>query len=203
MALSDWIRTANVLSPGHCHTDQTAPPELLRRALTHGLPAHWILQLPDWPKKTILEASHRTREYSQLDHDMYARLLNRVMEHDDYPDPRTITDAQSPVQVDWARYFYFVFASAVGRRFVVDSLGNFGVAPAQSEAGDLICALRGGKMLYVLRRVAGSSTPALQAAAEPALYRILGDAYINDLISGEADRGAAEGRFSVQDFVLV
>lgn len=62
------------------------------------------------------------------------------------------------------------------RSFAVTSTGYFVLAPPAAEKGDLVCVLFGGETPYILRSL----------SAETKEYQLIGEAYVNGLMGGEA-----------------
>ncbi|CAM1507454.1 Fc.00g070950.m01.CDS01 [Cosmosporella sp. VM-42] len=60
------------------------------------------------------------------------------------------------------------------RRFMVTKGGRLGWAPLNAVPGDTICALYGGKLLYVLRDCGGGQ------------FRLVGDCYVHGMMKGES-----------------
>ena len=61
-----------------------------------------------------------------------------------------------------------------GRRLAVTSRGGFACVPEQSQVGDVVCVLYGGRVPYVLRPLKDGG------------YRILGGAYVDGMMYGKA-----------------
>lgn len=81
------------------------------------------------------------------------------------------------------------------RCFVVMENGAIGFAPRQSRRGDMVVALRGGSLVYVLRRVTYSGGPRK--------YTFVGDAYLDGFMDGEGFDGIDKGLDYPRAFTLV
>ena len=66
-----------------------------------------------------------------------------------------------------------VLRMAKNRRFCTTKKGYMGWAPPEAQAGDQICVLMGGQVLYIVRPVEGG-------------HRYLGEAYVHGLMDGKA-----------------
>ncbi|KAL3420136.1 hypothetical protein PVAG01_08635 [Phlyctema vagabunda] len=75
------------------------------------------------------------------------------------------------------------------RRFVFSNSGIVGLAPWTAEEGDIICVLHGCRFPVVLRKEADH-------------FILIGEAYIDGFIDGEALRGADEGRYESSTFAI-
>jgi len=66
---------------------------------------------------------------------------------------------------------------------------DIGVAPETAEEGDYICVLLGCKVPVILRPVGDK-------------FKIIGDAYVNGFMNGEALNGVGDGFEGMQDFSI-
>lgn len=66
------------------------------------------------------------------------------------------------------------------------------LVPATSQAGDKVCMLLGGQVLYILRPKGSSS----------ARYEYIGEAYVHGIMDGEISKMVGVGQLSVAQFVL-
>lgn len=84
---------------------------------------------------------------------------------------------------------------AYDRCFVVMDNGALGFAPRHCRRGDMVVALRGGSLIYVLRRVASDR--------DPRKYTFVGDAYVDGYMDGKAFEGVDKGLDYLRLFTLV
>ncbi|KAF3761983.1 hypothetical protein M406DRAFT_104393 [Cryphonectria parasitica EP155] len=68
-----------------------------------------------------------------------------------------------------------------GRRLFSAGQGDFGLGPANTMIGDVVAVLYGGRFPFILRRAPGRNT-----------YTLVGYAYVQGIMDGEALSGAAE-----------
>lgn len=102
------------------------------------------------------------------------------------------------IQLNQARYGLFCASlgqNCTGRVFFSTHQGRVGMGPHNIREGDSVCALLGGKPLYVLRQASVSST------GEFATYHLIGEAYVDSLMEGQALR--SEGNSTTEDICLV
>jgi hypothetical protein len=66
---------------------------------------------------------------------------------------------------------------------------DIGVSPDTAEEGDYVCVLLGCKVPVILRSVGDK-------------FRIIGDAYVNGFMGGEALKGVEDGFEGMQDFLI-
>lgn len=64
-----------------------------------------------------------------------------------------------------------------GRSFIITSKGYIGLAPLKTEIGDEVIVLEGGNVPFVLRVLVGGG------------YQLIGEAYVNGIMEGEAIEG--------------
>jgi hypothetical protein len=79
-----------------------------------------------------------------------------------------------------------------GRRFFVSSSGLLGMAPAEAQVGDKICVLLGCSYPVILRPSEAGK-----------YYTFIGEAYVNEYMSGKAMDELDEGKYKLQDFDLL
>jgi hypothetical protein len=82
-----------------------------------------------------------------------------------------------------------VAASAHGRQFFITHQGRLGLAPIDAKEGDIVCVLLGCVFPVVLRR-------------EGNHHAVVGETYINGIMSGEAIEKMENGELEKRDFVL-
>lgn len=94
----------------------------------------------------------------------------------------------------------------MGRKFISTAERRIGLGTADTRIGDLICIFNGANAAYVLRkldhgRVLNSSVHSQEDLEEHSeLFSLMGDAYINGSMHGEAF--TAPGRGPERVFVL-
>lgn len=79
-----------------------------------------------------------------------------------------------------------VGAATLNRRFFVTEKGYFGLAPATTQPGDLVCILLGGKVPYIVRKTVDADAPNKIADMHRTTYKFVGDAYVQGIMNGEA-----------------
>jgi len=79
-----------------------------------------------------------------------------------------------------------VNAATFNRRFFVTENGHFGLAPATTQPGDLVCILLGGKMPYIIRKTIDADAPNNIADMHCTTNKFVGDAYVQGIMNGEA-----------------
>lgn len=89
-----------------------------------------------------------------------------------------------------------VHVAFCGRRFVRTANGNIGVAPAACEKDDVVVVLCGEKVPFILRSVAESRDGEKR-------YTLIGDAYIHDLMKGEAFKKVEARLEQLKSIVIV
>jgi len=79
-----------------------------------------------------------------------------------------------------------VSAATFSRRFFVTEKGYFGLAPAATQPGDLVCILLGGKVPYIIRKTVDADAPNNILDTHRTTYKFVGDAYLHGIMNGEA-----------------
>ena len=79
------------------------------------------------------------------------------------------------------------------RRLFITSNNNAGLAPWNAEPGDMICILLGCRSPVVLRR---------QGGHWPYHYVLIGEAYVEGMMDGEAMKALTDGSFVLEDFEI-
>ena len=79
-----------------------------------------------------------------------------------------------------------VGAATRNRRFFVTEKGYFGLAPAATQPGDLVCILLGGRVPYIVRKTVDTDAPKKIADMHCTTYKFVGDAYVQGIMNGEA-----------------
>ena len=97
----------------------------------------------------------------------------------------------SPEEFAYMRlYLAAMIKSTRGRRFCISSKeSHFLLAPMWARAGDLLCILLGCDFPVMLRQ-------------EDEHYYFVGEAYIHDVMNGQAMEGLESGRFALEKFQL-
>ncbi|GAW23562.1 hypothetical protein ANO14919_131290 [Xylariales sp. No.14919] len=85
------------------------------------------------------------------------------------------------------------------RRFFISCKGYMGLGPLESEVGDRICVLAGGRAPFIVRAAQQKG----DEASPRFVCRLLGDSYIHGLMDGEAMKLVDAGILHVEDFELV
>jgi hypothetical protein len=67
----------------------------------------------------------------------------------------------------------------MSRAFMITERGYMGLAPAQTQPGDIVCVLRGGTVPYVLRPM------------EDGCFQLVGECYVQGIMDGSFARQAA------------
>jgi hypothetical protein len=88
-----------------------------------------------------------------------------------------------------SRHSSAVQTACKGRKFFGTRGGRIGLGPTDLRSGDIVCVLYSGSLLYVLRYEPGS-----------VITRLVGDAYVHGLMSGEAL--SLENREPDQNFII-
>ena len=86
-------------------------------------------------------------------------------------------------------YSSAVHTACKGRRYFGTRRGRIGLGPTELRSGDVVCVFYSGSPLYILRFEPGS-----------VIARLVGDAYVHGLMSGEAL--SLENREPDQDFII-
>ena len=68
--------------------------------------------------------------------------------------------------------------ACAGRRFISNTKGPVGLAPADCKEGDVICVLLGSGVPYVLR-------PNVAGAGESSTFSFIGDCYLHGIMNSE------------------
>jgi len=84
-----------------------------------------------------------------------------------------------------------VVRASNNRMLCITSNGYIVLAPAQAKESDLICILLGGQTPFILRK------------ADRQHYLIGGPCYAHGIMDGEAMKGLYEGKYEIQDFVII
>jgi hypothetical protein len=79
-----------------------------------------------------------------------------------------------------------IFETCEGRRFIVTDSGRIGLAPAETKEGDIVFALAGATVPFVLR---GTS---LKNESGAQLFRLVGECTVLDIMRGEAFQDASK-----------
>lgn len=125
-----------------------------------------------FPAGTQLETSFARARYP-----LYVRWLS----------PHNVSTAPPKEVVD--EIFSFVPLWTRGRKVFVTQMGFLGLGPDEVEAGDVVCILSGGNLLYVVRPLAQDE------------FAFLGPSYVHGIMNGEAYHGVDRTR--QETFVLV
>lgn len=87
-----------------------------------------------------------------------------------------------PNKPDPSRFHEAFVRACTGRRFFITKSGSIGMGPQSLKEGDLVVALFGGQVPYVIR------------GSEDGFYQFVGDSYVPGLMEGQAvDRWKKEG----------
>ncbi|KAK4901388.1 hypothetical protein LTR27_001946 [Elasticomyces elasticus] len=122
----------------------------------------------------------------------------RIKERHDY-DIDEIEDMMTvitPKHVQWVQKI--TNASIYRKRLFITAQGYIGLAPANAEVGDLLSAVYGSHMPYVLRKL-GAGRARDAAGLDCTL---VGDAYVHGLMNGEADKLATAFPESATRFII-
>jgi len=66
----------------------------------------------------------------------------------------------------------------LSRAFIITSKGYMGLAPAETQPGDIVCVLRGGDVTYILRPI-------------NEYHRLVGECYVEGIMNGSFARRAS------------
>lgn len=88
-------------------------------------------------------------------------------------------------RLEWGSLLYAI----VGRSFFWSNEEYMGLAPGEARAGDLICVLLGGQVLYVLRPKGEG-------------FHFIGECYMHGMMSGEAMRPLESKSTKIQRFLI-
>jgi hypothetical protein len=80
---------------------------------------------------------------------------------------------------------------SAGRRIFVSQDGNFGLAPASAQEGDQLCVLFGGQTPFVLRKIAERE------------FIMIGEAFMTNMMDGQAIEGWKAGKFEKETFRIL
>jgi hypothetical protein len=78
---------------------------------------------------------------------------------------------------------------ALSRRFSITKKGHFGLAPKAAKKGDKVVVLLGADVPFIMRKVDET-------------FQVVGEAYIDGIMHGEAVKQVHLGMNEVQDLVL-
>ena len=84
----------------------------------------------------------------------------------------------------------------IGRRFFVTDKGYFGLAPHFATEGDLVCVLFGARVPFVLR-------PCMSEEGKPRRFKLVGPAYLEGAMIGEALVNWKEGILKHEEIILI
>lgn len=124
------------------------------------------------------ESAETWREYYYLWQDWFANS-----------DADSIHDMRNDMRV--LEFHRAVISATAGRKFMVTNNGHMGLVPVDSESGDAVVLMPGGKVPYVLRQLSspakeeddeGGPSPRVPAGCA---YEVLGDAYVYGVMHGE------------------
>lgn len=83
--------------------------------------------------------------------------------------------------------FVIKLSRLAGRQLFHTKDGRFGFTLRGVQPGDVVCVFNGAPVVHVLRKVSDDDT-------KPDRWRFVGDAYVHDLMDGEADEMDIEAR---------
>ena len=109
---------------------------------------------------------------------------NRVLDHLRGAFKRLLSDT---TEGKWVRSISSqVAAATLNRRFFVTEKGYFGLGPATTKPGDLVCILLGGRVPYTIRKTVDADASNKMSDTQCTSYRFVGDAYVQGIMNGEA-----------------
>ena len=102
------------------------------------------------------------------------------------------TEHTSRVEGNWRNFETQAYGRMRGRRFFITKSGRIGLGPTLLQKGDLCCVLIGCKMPLVIRPTSTSNH-----------FRVLGPAYIDDVMDGEIIKAHMGGDSELREITLV
>ncbi|KAI1419219.1 HET-domain-containing protein [Xylaria sp. FL1777] len=94
-----------------------------------------------------------------------------------------------------------VARTILDRRFFLTEKGYIGLAPDDVNEGDMICALAGGRLPFILRDASTTSKRLGKSTDIPRTYKLVGDAYLHGIMDGEAVAGVNEESFQTYKLI--
>ena len=114
-----------------------------------------------------------------------------VLKESGYPSPvskfRPPETTEADAEFHLTRYSSLMQEVCTNRRFFVTEKWLMGIGPVTTAAGDLICIVRGACVPLILRTdSAETKDEAADPGAHPERFLLVGDAYVDGLMNGEA-----------------
>jgi hypothetical protein len=120
------------------------------------------------------------------DFSAYTNHLGKLVSQDFSPYPELQHDTSNG---EWKNYLHEAHSMSYRRAFITMTKGNMGLAPNAAQPGDVVCIFFGCKVPYILRPVGEH-------------YLFIGDAYIHDIMDGEAMEQVHTGELEKRTFVI-
>ncbi|KAH8651614.1 heterokaryon incompatibility protein-domain-containing protein [Tricladium varicosporioides] len=119
------------------------------------------------------------------------QAVNRNMDGSLYSkkEPGMKREGRDPTMLDRAPNMMGEFRAPNGRRFFGTDIHVCGLAPVETEIGDLVCVIFGCQVPIVLRKVGER-------------YKILGESYLHGFMDGEIESKMKDGRLHPETFRL-
>ncbi|KAE8444356.1 hypothetical protein EG329_000666 [Mollisiaceae sp. DMI_Dod_QoI] len=119
------------------------------------------------------------------------QAANRNMDGSEYckREPGVKGEGRDPTLLDRAPSMMGEFRAPYGRRFFGTDIHVCGLAPVETEIGDLVCVVFGCHVPIVLRKMGET-------------YRVLGESYLHGFMQGEVESGLKDGRLHAGTFKL-
>ncbi|KAK6713535.1 hypothetical protein SNK04_004500 [Fusarium graminearum] len=95
-----------------------------------------------------------------------------------------------------------VIRATARRRFFVSKNGYIGLAPPDTQVGDMICVFAGGKIPFIIRNLEKGKEPSNDTGEFELECSLVGDAYVHGLMDGEAVQMIDEKAKEFQTFKL-
>ncbi|CEF76475.1 hypothetical protein FGSG_13424 [Fusarium graminearum PH-1] len=95
-----------------------------------------------------------------------------------------------------------VMRATARRRFFVSKNGYIGLAPPDTQVGDMICVFAGGKIPFIIRNLEKGKEPSNDTGEFELECSLVGDAYVHGLMDGEAVQMIDEKAKEFQTFKL-